>query len=56
MHAKQEDLNAFKNIADPNRRILVAAMTKSMDDNIGRLRKCLKNLKLEKNTLIWFLK
>ncbi|MDD7987443.1 sulfatase-like hydrolase/transferase [Lentisphaera marina] len=54
MHAKQEDLKFFDKIKDPNRQIL-AAMTKSMDDNIGRLQTSLKDLGLEKKTLIWFL-
>jgi arylsulfatase A-like enzyme len=54
MHAKPEDLKVFEHIKDPNRRIL-AAMTKSMDDGVGRLRNKLKDLKLDQNTVLWFL-
>ncbi|NQZ59209.1 MAG: sulfatase-like hydrolase/transferase, partial [Lentisphaeraceae bacterium] len=54
MHAKEEDLKLFAHIKDPNRRIL-AAMTKAMDDGVGRIRATLKELKLDKNTIVWFL-
>ncbi|WDE95610.1 sulfatase-like hydrolase/transferase [Lentisphaera profundi] len=54
MHAKEQDLKVFEDIKDTNRKIL-AAMTKSMDDNVGRLRQALKDMDLEENTLLWFL-
>jgi arylsulfatase A-like enzyme len=52
--AKQEDLEQCPKIEPKNRR-LVSAMTKSMDDNIGRLLARLDDLGLTENTLIVFL-
>ena len=49
-----EDLEKFKHIEDMQRRIF-AAMVHNLDENIGRLSKCLKDKKLEANTVIFFL-
>jgi arylsulfatase A-like enzyme len=51
MHAKDEDLAKY---SDHPRQYL-AAMTWSLDQNIGKLRKKLKELKILDNTLIFFL-
>ena len=51
MEAKAEDLEKFK---DHPRQVL-AAMTWSLDENIGKLRNKLKELKLLDNTLIYFI-
>lgn len=53
-HAKEEDLEQCPKL-DPSVRWMVSAMTKSMDDNIGRLLARLDELKLTENTLIVFL-
>ena len=53
-HAKEEDLEQCPKI-DPRNRWMVSAMTKSMDDNVGRLLKQLDRLDLTENTLIVFL-
>ena len=53
LEAKQEDIEQSPSFDNKYRRIL-AAMTKSMDENIGRLRKKLCELKLDENTLIFF--
>lgn len=50
MEAKAEDLEKYK---DHPRQVL-AAMTWSLDENIGKLRNKLKELKLLDNTLIYF--
>lgn len=52
--AKDEDLEQSATI-EPERRRAVAAMTRSMDDNIGRLLARLDELGLTENTLIAFL-
>ncbi|MBC8181294.1 sulfatase-like hydrolase/transferase [candidate division KSB1 bacterium] len=54
MHAKEEDIEQFAGIEKKKRRIL-AAMTRSMDENIGRLKQKLDKLNLTDNTLIIFL-
>jgi len=54
MHAKQEDIEQYSVINNNNRRIL-AAMTRSMDENIGRLMSRLDELQLKDNTLVIFL-
>jgi arylsulfatase A-like enzyme len=54
MHAKEEDIEQYAGLTPEGRRIL-AAMTRSMDENIGRLLAKLDALKLTKNTLIIFL-
>lgn len=51
MEAKQEDLEKYKN--HPRKEL--AAMTWSLDENIGKLRNKLKELEILNNTLIFFL-
>ncbi|MEO9571563.1 MAG: sulfatase-like hydrolase/transferase [Polaribacter sp.] len=51
MHAKKEHLEKYKN----HSRQKLAAMTWSLDENIGKLTKKLEELKLLDNTLIYFL-
>jgi arylsulfatase A-like enzyme len=51
MHAKKEDLERFKN----HPRQLLAAMTWSLDENIGKVMRKLETEKLLENTLIFFL-
>jgi arylsulfatase A-like enzyme len=51
MHAKQEDLEKFKN----HPRQLLAAMTWSLDENVGKVMRKLESEKLLENTLIFFL-
>jgi len=51
MEAKEEDLSKYKN--HPRQKL--AAMTWSLDENIGKLRNKLKELGLIENTLIFFL-
>ncbi|ARN58001.1 sulfatase-like hydrolase/transferase [Sedimentisphaera salicampi] len=53
MHAKEEDLEQFSDV-EPWRRRANAAMTKAMDDSIGRVSAKLKELGLEDDTLIMF--
>ena len=52
-HAKEEDIEQCGQIS-PQGRKLVAAMTRSMDHNIGRLLKKLDTLNMTENTLIVF--
>jgi arylsulfatase A-like enzyme len=52
-HAKEEDLEQCPKI-DPKVRWMVSAMTRSMDDNVGRLLARLDRLGLTENTLIMF--
>ncbi len=54
MEAKEEDLKRFAHIKDELRRTTLA-MIACMDDNVGRMLDVLKEEKLEKNTLIFFL-
>lgn len=54
MHAKEEDIEQFSSISFEKRRIY-AAMTKSMDENIGRVTKKLQKHGLRKNTLIVYI-
>jgi arylsulfatase A-like enzyme len=54
MHAKEEDIEQFTEISPKNRRIY-AAMTKSMDENIGKVTKKLEEQGLAKDTLIIFI-
>jgi len=54
MDAKEEDIQQYMHIP-PGRRRKYAAMTKSMDDNIGRLHQTLKEKKLAENTMIVFI-
>lgn len=51
MEAKTEHLEKYKN--HPRQKL--AAMTWSLDENIGKLQQKLKDLSLEENTLIYFL-
>lgn len=51
MHAKKEHLEQFK--GHPRKKL--AAMTWSLDENIGRINACLKALDLGDNTIIFFL-
>ncbi|WP_445730896.1 sulfatase-like hydrolase/transferase [Mariniflexile sp.] len=51
MEAKEEDLQKYKN----HPRQYLAAMTWSLDENIGKLRSKLKDLDLLDNTLIYFI-
>ncbi|MCG9972558.1 sulfatase-like hydrolase/transferase [Christiangramia crocea] len=51
MEAKKDDLEKYKN--HPRKEL--AAMTWSLDENVGKLRKKLKELGLLENTLIYFL-
>lgn len=53
MHAKEEDIEQFSSVSFEKRRIY-AAMTSSLDQNIGRLRKTLQQHGLIENTLIIF--
>ncbi len=53
MHAKPADLAAFAHIENQRRRTY-AAMTKSLDDNVGRLTSKLREWDLEKDTLVLF--
>ncbi|WOH36601.1 sulfatase-like hydrolase/transferase [Thalassotalea fonticola] len=54
LHAKPEHLAMFADIQDKKRRAL-AAMTYSLDQNIGRVLKNLNDKGIDKNTLIFFL-
>jgi arylsulfatase A-like enzyme len=54
LQAPEEYIARFAHIKDENRRVY-AAMVASMDDNIGRLLKALRQLKLEEDTLVVFL-
>ncbi|UMB52601.1 sulfatase-like hydrolase/transferase [Lutibacter sp. A64] len=51
MEAKEEHLEKYKN----HSRQKLAAMTWSLDENIGKLQQKLKDLNLEENTLVYFL-
>ncbi len=54
MQAPQELIDKYAHIEDMQRRKL-CAMQHSMDENIGRLMRKLHQLKLDKNTIIFFL-
>jgi arylsulfatase A-like enzyme len=54
MHATDDRLAKFKQIADEQRRTY-AAMMYAMDENIGRVRKALADSGQEKNTLVYFI-
>jgi arylsulfatase A-like enzyme len=53
MHAKESDIALFPDIKSQKRRIN-AAMTKSLDDNLGKINETLARLELEENTLVIF--
>lgn len=53
LHAKEEDIEQY-NAITPEKRRLLAAMTRSLDFNVGRLLEMLDTLKLTENTLIFF--
>jgi arylsulfatase A-like enzyme len=54
LQAKVEDIQDYKNLEDTNHQKL-AAMTKSLDDNIGKLIKYLEKNNLRNNTLVFFI-
>jgi len=54
MNAKQDLMARYAHIPDSGRRAYAAMMT-SLDDNVGKLISSLKQLKLDKNTLIIFI-
>jgi len=54
LEAPKEYVDKFKHLSDKRRRIY-AAMVNALDDAIGRVLKSLKELGLEKDTLIFFL-
>lgn len=54
LHAKPEHLALFADIKDKRRRAL-AAMTYSLDENIGRVLKTLNDQGIDQNTLIFFI-
>jgi arylsulfatase A-like enzyme len=54
LQAPEEYLNRFEKIPDENRRTY-AAMTAAMDDAVGQVMGKLRELKLEENTLVFFL-
>jgi len=54
MDAKEEDIEQFTEMT-PKKRRVYAAMTRSMDNNIGRVTKTLRDLGLEKNTMVVFI-
>ncbi|MCP5112107.1 MAG: sulfatase-like hydrolase/transferase, partial [bacterium] len=54
MHAKAEDIEQYPRITPEVRRLL-AAMTRSLDENVGRLLGKLDTLGLTDNTLVLFL-
>ncbi|MDX2195816.1 MAG: sulfatase [Cytophagales bacterium] len=53
LQAKKSDFDQITSVNDTNTRIQLA-MTKSLDDNIGKLNDYLKKNGLDKNTLIFF--
>jgi len=53
LQAKEEDIEQYTEVTPENRRIL-AAMTRSLDYNVGRLLAKLDALELRENTLIFF--
>ncbi len=54
MHAKESDLARVSHIEKEKRRIY-AGMVLSLDDNVGRLLKCLKSLNILENTMVVFM-
>ncbi|CRL01710.1 CLUMA_CG014926, isoform A [Clunio marinus] len=53
MQAPQEEIDKFKHIEDPNRRIL-AAMISKLDDGIGQIVEALEDANILDNTIILF--
>ncbi len=53
MHALPQDIEKFDEIQDKRRRVY-AAMTASLDKNVGRLVDCLGELDIDKDTLVMF--
>jgi arylsulfatase A-like enzyme len=54
MHAPEADVKKFEAERDPTRRTYLA-MLKKLDDGVGRVLAKLKELKLEKDTIVFFL-
>jgi len=54
LQAKKEDVDRFKDIEDPVKRVY-RAMIYNLDNAIGRIMKYLSDTNLEKNTLIFFI-
>ncbi|MCT4604277.1 MAG: sulfatase [Marinifilum sp.] len=54
MHARPDYLNDAKKLFKTEQRAVNAAMTRSLDENIGKVMAYLKKLDLEKNTLVIF--
>ena len=54
LQAPEKYMKQFEHITDPYRRTY-AAMVASLDDNVGRLMKWLKENKKLDNTIIWFM-
>ena len=54
MHGKDEDIEKYKHLTPQNRRIY-AAMMKSLDEGVGRVRDALTSQGIDENTLIIFI-
>ncbi len=54
LQAKPEDLKAFDQMADENRRVY-SAMVKALDDGVGAVLQAIDNAKLQRNTLVVFI-
>lgn len=54
LQAPEEYVKKFGHIADPYRRTY-AAMVSSLDDNVGKVLRKVRELDLEENTVIWFI-
>ena len=53
LQAKQEDIDSFENIKDEGRKIYLAQL-KSMDEQIGKIIKVLKDRNIYDNTILFF--
>lgn len=54
LQARQEDLDQFQQIDDPQRRIF-AAMLSRLDHSVGEILRSLRDTEQEQQTLVWFL-
>ncbi|MBR8538232.1 sulfatase [Carboxylicivirga sediminis] len=54
MHARADYLSEARQLFETEERAINAAMTRSLDENIGKVTALLQQLKLEENTLIFF--